>query len=83
MAATSSLIWPMGRTLRSLAPAFLAFGAKALELIAEKQFGHMVAFTGSQIVSVPLKEATGQLRTVPLDGGFITTARSLGICLGD
>jgi phosphofructokinase-like protein len=59
------------------------FGAKAVDLIAEKKFGQMVAFTGSQIVGVPLAQATGQLRTVPLDGGFITAARSLGICLGD
>ena len=29
------------------------------------------------------KMATGQLRTVPLDGGFVTSARSMGICLGD
>jgi 6-phosphofructokinase 1 len=60
-----------------------AFGAKAVELIAEKQFGQMVAFTGSQITSVPIREATGQLRTVPLDGGFVNSARSMGICLGD
>lgn len=59
------------------------FGAKAVELIAEKKFGQMVAFTGSQVTGVPLAEATGQLRTVPLDGGFVTAARSLGICLGD
>jgi phosphofructokinase-like protein len=59
------------------------FGAKAVELIAEKQFGQMVAFTGSQVSSVPIAEATGKLRTVPLGGGFVTTARSLGICLGD
>ena len=59
------------------------FGAKAVELVAEQKFGHMVAFTGSQITSVPLSEATGKLRTVPLDGGFVTTARSLGVCLGD
>jgi len=59
------------------------FGAKAVELIAEKKFGHMVSFTNSQITSVPLSEATGQLRTVPLDGGFVTAARSMGICLGD
>jgi phosphofructokinase-like protein len=59
------------------------FGAKAVELIAEKTFGQMVAFTGSQITSVPLAEATGKLRTVPLDGGFVTAARSMGICLGD
>jgi 6-phosphofructokinase 1 len=60
-----------------------AFGAKAVELIAEKKFGQMVSFSGSQITSVPLAEATGRLRTVPLDGGFVTAARSMGICLGD
>ncbi|MBW8883914.1 MAG: ATP-dependent 6-phosphofructokinase, partial [Planctomycetia bacterium] len=59
------------------------FGAKAVELIAEGKFGQMVAFTGSQITGVPLSEATGQLRTVPLDGGFIKAARAMGICLGD
>ncbi len=59
------------------------FGAKAVELIAEKSFGRMVAFTGSQITSVPLIDAISKLRTVPLDGGFVTTARSLGISLGD
>ena len=59
------------------------FGAKAVELIAEKKFGRMVSFTGSQITSVPIAEATGRLRTVPLDGGFVTAARSMGICLGD
>jgi 6-phosphofructokinase 1 len=59
------------------------FGAKAVELIAEKQFGNMVAFTGTGVSSVPLSAATAQLRTVPLDGGFVTSARSLGICLGD
>jgi len=59
------------------------FGTKAVELIAEKTFGQIVAFTGSQITGVRLSEATGQLRTVPLDGGLVTAARSLGICLGD
>lgn len=59
------------------------FGTKAVELIAEKKFGQMVSFTGSRITSVPLSEATGQLRTVPLDGGFVSAARSMGICLGE
>lgn len=59
------------------------FGVKAVELIAEKNFGQMVAFTGIQITSVPLKDAISRLRTVPLDGGFVTSARSLGISLGD
>src|SRR5262245_9239137 len=60
-----------------------AFGAEAVELIAEKRFGQMVSFKGGQNTSVPIKEATGKLRTVPLDGGFVTAARSMGICLGD
>lgn len=60
-----------------------AFGAHAVELIAEGKFGRMVTFTGAQISSVPIAEATGKLRVVPLDGGFVRTARSLGICLGD
>ena len=59
------------------------FGAKAVELIAAGKFGEMVAHTGTQIASVSLIAATGQLRTVPLDGGFVQTARSVGICLGD
>jgi 6-phosphofructokinase 1 len=59
------------------------FGAKAIELIAEKRFGQMVAFTNNQITSVSLRDAVGRLRTVPIDGGFVMAARSLGICLGD
>jgi 6-phosphofructokinase 1 len=59
------------------------FGAKAVELIAEKRLGQMVAFTGGQVTGVPLSEATGKLRNVPLDAGFVTAARSMGICLGD
>ncbi|QDU26760.1 Pyrophosphate--fructose 6-phosphate 1-phosphotransferase [Anatilimnocola aggregata] len=59
------------------------FGAKAVDLIAEKKFGQMVSYTGTGVTSVSLAEATRELRTVPLDGGFVTAARSLGICLGD
>jgi phosphofructokinase-like protein len=59
------------------------FGAKAVELIANGQFGRMVAHTGKAVESVTLAEAVGQLRTVPLDSGFVQTARALGISLGD
>lgn len=38
---------------------------------------------GIPIVGVPLAEATGRLRTVPLVDGFVHATRSLGICLGD
>lgn len=59
------------------------FGAKAVDLIAEKNFGQMVSYSGTGVTSVSLAEATKELRTVPLDGGFVSAARALGICLGD
>ena len=51
--------------------------------IFEGRFGRMVAHNGVFVDSVPLSEATGRLRTVPLDSGFVHATRSLGICLGD
>jgi len=59
------------------------FGAKAVELIAEKKFGQMVAHTGTSVESVPLSDAIGHLRTVPLDSGYVHAARALGISMGD
>jgi 6-phosphofructokinase 1 len=59
------------------------FGAEAVELIAEKKFGRMVAHTGVTVDSVPLADAIGHLRTVPLDGAYVQAARALGISLGD
>jgi 6-phosphofructokinase 1 len=59
------------------------FGTQAVELIANEQFGRMVSYQGDHIGSVTLAEATNAIRTVPLDGSFIRSARALGICLGD
>jgi phosphofructokinase-like protein len=59
------------------------YGAKAVELIADDQYGRMVAFEPSGIGSVSLSEAIGGLKIVPPDGGLARTARALGICLGD
>jgi len=59
------------------------FGTSAVELVAEGHFGRMVTYTGADISSVPIAEAVGHLRTVPLDGRFVRAARALGISLGD
>lgn len=59
------------------------FGTTAVELVANGQFGRMVTYTGSTLDSVPIAEAVGHLKRVPLDGGFVRGARALGICLGD
>ncbi|MBE0544738.1 MAG: ATP-dependent 6-phosphofructokinase [Verrucomicrobia bacterium] len=59
------------------------FGARAVELVAEERYGHMVALRPPDTVAVKLTEAIGRLRTVPLDGDIVHTARSLGISFGD
>jgi ATP-dependent phosphofructokinase / diphosphate-dependent phosphofructokinase len=59
------------------------FGIAAVELVAEARFGRMVTYTGATIDSVPIAEAVGHLRTVPLDGAFVRGARAIGISLGD
>jgi 6-phosphofructokinase 1 len=79
----------LGHLQRGGSPTFMdrvlctLFGAKAVELIAEGQFGRMVSHTGKSVESVSLEEATKGLRTVPPDDGFVQATRALGICLGD
>jgi 6-phosphofructokinase 1 len=68
---------PFDRVLCSL------FGAHAVELIATGKHGRMVAWQGSQITDIPLSDAVGRLKTVPLESNLIRTARALGISLGD
>ncbi|HVD90903.1 MAG TPA: ATP-dependent 6-phosphofructokinase [Vicinamibacterales bacterium] len=59
------------------------FGARAVELLMEGTFDHMVAFHPPDIVAVPLEKIVGRTRTVPLDFDVIRTARLMGISLGN
>jgi 6-phosphofructokinase 1 len=59
------------------------FGTSAVALIEQGRFGRMVAYDGAHVTDVKLADAVGQLRRVPLDGGFVRAARALGVCLGD
>lgn len=61
----------------------LRFGAAAVRFIEEGKFGTMVALYSSNIHAVPINEALGQMKTVPLDSDIILTARLLGISFGD
>jgi 6-phosphofructokinase 1 len=61
----------------------LRFGAAAVRLVAAGQFGTMVSLQPPAIGAVPLEEALGRTKHVPLDSDTILTARELGICLGD
>jgi phosphofructokinase-like protein len=59
------------------------FGARAVELLMEGQFGTMVAFHPPDIVPVPLEKVVGRTKTVPLDFDVVRTARAMGVSLGD
>jgi len=59
------------------------FGARAVELVLERNFGTMVAFHPPDIVAVPLEKVVNRTRNVPLDFDVIRTARAMGISLGD
>lgn len=61
----------------------LRFGAAAIELIAQKRFGTMVALDPPNIRAVPLREAVAHIKQVPVDGDLVQTARGLGISFGD
>lgn len=59
------------------------YGTEAVRLIMKGRFGEMVSLRGTIIDSVPLVEATGKIRSVPMDSDLLRSARHLGICLGD
>lgn len=55
------------------------FGACAVRALANGQRGKMVALQAGTIVDVPLSEACVNLKTVPVDGQLVRTARDIGI----
>ncbi len=61
----------------------LRFGAAAVRCVAQGKFGTMVALDPPDVKPVPLADALAGIKTVPLDGDIILTARALGISFGD
>jgi len=59
------------------------FGKAAIDLVAAGEFGKMVALRQDRIVSVPIRDAIGNLKLVDPDGEVVATARSLGISFAD
>ncbi|MGO9203166.1 MAG: 6-phosphofructokinase [Limisphaerales bacterium] len=59
------------------------FGAHAVQLIAERQYGSMTALQFPDTVAVKISDAVGRLRNVPSNGNIVRTARALGISFGD
>jgi ATP-dependent phosphofructokinase / diphosphate-dependent phosphofructokinase len=61
----------------------LALGAAAVRALIAGESGTMMAIHPPNLVSVPLADAVSRMRTVPLDGWAVTTARALDISFGD
>jgi phosphofructokinase-like protein len=59
------------------------FGVSAVDLIAQGQFGKMVALRAGSIIAVDVARAIGKLRSVRPDGELVRTARAIGIGFGD
>lgn len=58
-------------------------GAAAAQLILKKEFGNMVGIRNNEIISVPLSEVAGRLKTVDPESSIIKEAKALGISFGD
>ena len=58
-------------------------GSATALAIHEGKYGIMIASRGDGIAHMPLADAVGKRKTVPLDHDWIATARRIGLCLGD
>jgi len=60
----------------------LRFGAAAVRGLEEGQAGVMVALDPPDVKYVPIEEAMGRMKKVPLDSDIVQTAHDLGISFG-
>ena len=58
------------------------FGTKAVQMVADGEFGRMACLRGRSILSVPIEDATRDLKLVDPDGEIVRAAEDLGIMLG-
>ncbi len=58
-------------------------GAKAAELIKDKDFGKLVVMKNGIVDTIPLAESAGKLKYVSPDDQLVQNAKTLGICFGD
>jgi ATP-dependent phosphofructokinase / diphosphate-dependent phosphofructokinase len=59
------------------------FGVHAVDIVARRRFGRMVAWQDRGVVDVPLSQVTIGARTLDPNGALVHTARGLGIHLGE
>ncbi|MDX2413693.1 MAG: 6-phosphofructokinase, partial [Bacteroidales bacterium] len=59
------------------------YGASAATLIAEENYGNMVALRNNMIVPVPLMDIAGKLNLITDNHPLVQKARSMGTCFGN
>lgn len=59
------------------------YGAYAIELVANKKFGRMVALKGNEIKNVKIEDAISRQKLVKPEDQAVFVAKSLGISFGD
>jgi ATP-dependent phosphofructokinase / diphosphate-dependent phosphofructokinase len=67
---------PMDRVLAT------RYGSAAADMIAERNFGKMVALRNNDIVSVPLADVAGKLKLVEPDDPLVVQSQSMGTSFG-
>ena len=79
----------MGHLLRGGTPVPLdrvlatELGTKAMDLLKNKEYGHMVGVKGTSLIKVPLEDVAKGFKAIPLDYPLVRSARSLGASFGD
>jgi ATP-dependent phosphofructokinase / diphosphate-dependent phosphofructokinase len=61
----------------------IRFGVKAVDLISEDKYGHMVSYQNYQVLSVPIASAVKRLKTVQPSSQMVEACRAVGISFGD
>jgi len=59
------------------------FGTKAVQMVADGEFGRMACLKGRKIISVPIEDATRDLKLVDPSGEIVKAAKDLGIMMGN
>lgn len=59
------------------------FGVKAFEMAMNGEFGKMVSYQHPNFVAVSLKKAIAKPNLIDENNALVTTARGVGICLGN
>ena len=58
------------------------FAVRAVEMVAEGKFNHMVAMQHNRLVAVPLEKVMGRQRLVPPDAPLVRAALAVGTSFG-